>query len=545
MKLIMAQLNPTIGDLKGNTIKILETLDRARAEGGDLVVFPELSICGYPPEDLLYHDAFLDAMEEKLEEIVKASKGLMIFVGCARRNLGSGDKPLLNSAAVIHDGVLLGFQDKWLLPTYDVFDERRYFAPGQGTRVWPYLGKKIGVVICEDIWQHAGYVGASRYPRDPILELRAHQPDLLLNLSASPYQFGKPDLRIEVCEKASQTLKCPVALCCQVGGNGALIFDGMSVFVGASGKVCRLGKAFEEDFIQIDLAASSECHLPNMDSLEHLYQALCLGVKDYFRKCGFKKACLGLSGGIDSALVAAIAKEALGGENVLGVAMPSMHTKESSLNDAKELAKNLGIQYLEIPIKETYDHYTQLLAPYFEEKPLDITEENLQSRIRGMILMAFSNKLGYIVLSTGNKSEIAVGYTTLYGDMCGGLGVISDVFKTKVYDLCRFLNRHEQVIPQSIIDKPPSAELRPNQMDLDSLPEYGIVDTVLEEYVENSLDPEEIVAKYGFPQEVVLDLIRKVHRAEYKRRQGAPVIRVSKKSFGVGRHFPLVQGWVT
>lgn len=540
----MAQLNPTIGDLDGNTQKIIQALDRARREGGDVILFPELSICGYPPEDLLYHDAFLDAMEQKLGEIVRASSGLMVCVGCARRNLGKGDKPLLNSAAVIQDGVLIGFQDKWLLPTYDVFDERRYFAPGETTRVWPYKGRKIGVVICEDIWQHAGYVGPSRYARDPILELKTHEIDLLVNLSASPYQFGKPDLRIEVCEKAAKTLGCPVALCCQVGGNGALIFDGMSVFIGESGKVCRLGHPFEEDFMVMDLAASSECSLPKMDSLEHLYQALCLGVKDYFKKCGFSKACLGLSGGIDSALVACIAKDALGADNVLAIAMPSMYTRESSLVDAEALAKNLGIKYFVIPITETYDQYLSLLNPYFEGKERDVTEENLQARIRGMILMALSNKLGYILLSTGNKSEIAVGYSTLYGDMCGGLGVIADVFKTKVYDLCRLINRDREIIPQSIIDKPPSAELRPNQIDLDSLPEYGVVDTVLEEYVENYLDPEEIVIKYGFPREVVIGLVRKVHMAEYKRRQGAPVLRVSKKSFGVGRHFPLVQRWV-
>jgi len=546
MKILVAQLNPTVGDLDKNTQKILESMDHAREKGADIVLCPELSICGYPPEDLVYHRSFIDSMELHLERIAKASQGLMVLVGLARRTVIEGEKHLHNSAAIIHNGHVLGFQDKWLLPTYDVFDERRYFEPGHGTRVWEINGKKIGVIICEDIWQHAGYVDYTRYARDPVLALEPLKPDVLLNLSASPYQFQKPDIRVDVCAKAAKTLGCPVILCCQAGANGQIIFDGYSVHVNEEGKLCHLGKGFDEDEMLVDLEADI-CPCPfQYDTIGNLLDALALGVKDYFAKFGFSKACLGLSGGIDSALVAYIAAKALGKENVLGISMPSRYTREGSRNDAKVLAEKLGIQYKEIPIEGPFSEFLNLLQPHFEGKESDITEENLQARIRGIILMAMSNKHGYIVLSTGNKSEVALGYATLYGDMCGGLGVIADVTKTKVYDLCRYINKVEgkETILESIIERPPSAELRPDQIDLDSLPEYGVIDNVLEGYVENYLSIDEISEKYEIPQELILDLVQRIHAAEYKRRQGPPILRVSKKSFGVGRRYPIVQNWL-
>jgi NAD+ synthase (glutamine-hydrolysing) len=544
MRVLVAQLNPIVGDLEGNTHKIIQTLDRARAQGVDIVLFSELTLCGYPPEDLLLHHSFIDAQEKYLEKIIRASSRLMVFVGLVRRNPSKGEKPIFNSAAVIHDGKLLGFEDKRLLPTYDVFDERRYFEPGTTTHIWKLKGKKIGVLICEDIWQHAGYVGYTDYARDPVLDLSPLKPDLVLNLSASPYQFQKPDVRVKVCVKCAKTLHCPVILCCQVGANDQLVFDGYSVYVDAQGHLRQVAKGFAEDEMIVDLEAEA-CPCPfSYDPIKDLYQALVLGVRDYFRKLGFKKGCLGLSGGIDSALVACIAVDALGKENVLAMSMPSRYSSKGSIADAEKLARNLGIELIHIPIEKPFQDFLEVTQPFFQGKAPDVTEENMQARIRGMLLMALSNKLGYIVLSTGNKSEMGMGYCTLYGDMCGGLAVISDVTKQQVYELSRWLNREKEVIPQSIIDKIPSAELRPDQKDTDTLPEYPVVDKVLQGYVEEYLSPEEIAQKYDLPVEVVIDLVRRIHRAEYKRRQAAPGIRVSKKAFRVGRRYPIVQGWV-
>lgn len=544
MRVLVAQLNPIIGDLEGNTSKILKVLDKARASPVDVVLFPELTICGYLPQDLLFHPTFIDKMQECLDKIIKNSFGLMVLVGVVRRNPGGGEKPLLNSAAILQEGQLVGFYDKCLLPTYDVFDERRYFDPGQTVKTWNYKGKKIGVIICEDIWQHAGYVDVTRYPRDPVLDLVPQKPDLLLNLSASPYQFQKPDRRVEVCAKAARTLNCPVILCCQVGGNDQIVFDGYSVYVDKEGILQQLGAGFKEDEMLIDLEAPA-CACPfAYDPLQDLYRALVLGVRDYFLKQGFKKGILGISGGIDSALVACIAVEALGKENVLGLYMPSNYSSTESGEDAEVLARHLGIQLLDIPIQAAFQDYLRLLTPYFKGRAVDITEENLQARIRGMILMALSNKLGHIVLSTGNKSELALGYCTLYGDMCGGLSVIGDVTKTQVYRLAGWINRDQEIIPRSTIEKPPSAELRPDQKDTDALPDYAIVDKVLEAYVEDYLSPEQIAKKFELPTELVFTLVHKIHAAEYKRRQSAPGIRVSKKAFRVGRRYPIVQGWL-
>lgn len=546
MRILVAQRNPTVGDMRANTKKIIESIDAARTKKADIVVFPELALCGYPPEDLLLHPAFIDAQEKYLEEIVRASKGLFIVLGTVRRNTAKGEKPIFNSAAVIHNGKILGFEDKQLLPTYDVFDERRYFEPGTSTKIWEYKGKRIGVLICEDIWEHAGheFVEYTKYTKDPVADLQELKVDLLLNPSSSPYQFQKLNTRIKVCTKSCATLHCPLILCCQVGANDQLVFDGYSLYMDAHCRVRKIAKGFEEDEMLVDLDAQvGECSLLQ-DDIGDLYRALVLGVRDYMHKLGFKKGCLGLSGGIDSALVACIAVEALGKENILGLTMPSRYSSEGSITDAKKLAHNLGMELLNIPIEKMFQGMLDCLHPFFKGKSEDITEENLQARLRGILLMAFSNKMGCIVLSTGNKSEMAMGYCTLYGDMAGGLSVISDVTKEQVYILARWINREREIIPQSTIDKEPSAELKANQKDSDSLPDYEIVDHVLKSYVEEFRSVEEIAQKYQLSIDLVVDLIHRIHRAEYKRRQAAPGIRVSKKAFRVGRKYPVVQKWM-
>jgi NAD+ synthase (glutamine-hydrolysing) len=544
MRILAAQINPIIGDFEGNTRKIIQALEHGRSKQADIVVFSELVLCGYPPEDLLLHDSFIDANQKYLEKIIQASSKLMAIVGVVRRNPAKREKLIFNSAAIIYDGKLLGFEDKQLLPTYDVFDERRYFEPGGATKIWELKGKKIGVMICEDIWQHAGIVSDTFYAHDPVLDLKDLKPDIVLNLSSSPYQFQKPSMRVKVCAKCAKTLGCPVILCCQVGANDQLVFDGYSLYVNAKGELSQVAKGFEEDEMVVDLDQPATPCAFSYDPMNDLYQALVLGVRDYFRKQGFKKGCLGLSGGIDSALVACIAADALGKENVLAITMPSRYSSKGSVTDSEILARNLGIELLQIPIEKPFQAFLDLLEPHFKGRPEDITEENMQARIRGLILMAVSNKQGYIVMSTGNKSEMALGYCTLYGDMAGGLGVISDVTKQQVYELSRWINRNKEIIPQSTIDKAPSAELKANQKDSDSLPDYKIVDAVLQGYVEDYLSPEEISQKHSIPIEIVLDLVRRIHRAEYKRRQAPPGIRVSKKAFRVGRQYPIVQRWM-
>ncbi|MCY3974545.1 MAG: NAD+ synthase [Simkaniaceae bacterium] len=546
MKIFVAQINPTVGAINLNTLKVLDYMERAKEVGAEIILFPELTLCGYPPEDLLCHRSFIEAMESQLSRIAKASSHLTVIVGLARRVTRKGEKHLYNSAAVIEGGNVSGFQDKWLLPTYDVFDEKRYFEPGLTTGVWKIGGKRVGITLCEDIWQHAGYIEQTRYERDPILALASFQPDILVNLSASPYCFEKPDMRINVCKKAARTLRCPVLLACQVGANEQIIFDGYSLYVNHVGDLCRIGEGFSEEGFLVD---TEKEHPPlpfHYDPMHNLLSALTLGVKDYCRKCAFETACLGLSGGIDSALVAYVAVKALGQEYVSGIGMPSRYTSADSRRDAELFAGTLGIRFTEVEIESLFRTSLEVLAPSFQGKEPDTTEENIQSRIRGMLLMAFSNKYGHIVLSTGNKSEMAMGFTTLYGDMCGGLGVIGDVVKTRVYALCRYINRMEkrEVIPESIIRRPPSAELREGQLDSDDLPEYGMIDRVLEGYVEDYLSIDETAEKYNIPKESVVDLVKRIHASEYKRKQAPPILRVSKKSFGIGRRYPVVQGWL-
>lgn len=545
MRIVLAQINPTIGDLSGNTEKILANISRAKKQGATVVLFPELALTGYPPEDFLLLPHFINALEHFLIKIKEASQGITVILGTPRKSDNDSEKPVFNSAVIFKNGTLLGYQDKSLLPTYDVFDERRYFEPSISTKLWDIDGKKVAITICEDIWKHSGLLKNDNYRRDPILDLKALKPDLLLNLSASPFSISKFGMRQMACSKAAMTLNCPVLLCNQIGGNDSLIFDGYSLFVNSDGKLLKCAKGFKEDFLFIDLSEkfSENIDVPE-DVNQTIFNALVTGVRDYFHKLGFFRACLGLSGGIDSALVACIATEALGRENVLGILMPSRYSSESSLTDSLQLVKNLGIQHREISIEPVFEKYIETLSHHFNGKDPDITEENLQARIRGMILMALSNKLGYIVLSTGNKSELAMGYSTLYGDMCGGLGVINDITKRQVYALSNWINRNGEIIPSNTIQKPPSAELAYNQKDSDTLPEYDVIDNVLQAYVEEHHSPEEIAKIYHYSLDLVNDLVKRIHCNEYKRRQNPPGLRISEKAFSVGRHFPIVQRWI-
>jgi NAD+ synthase (glutamine-hydrolysing) len=545
MRILIAQINPIIGDFKRNTEKILKSIKKGRQADADLVLFSELCLCGYPPQDFLLLPSFIDSVYHYLQIIVEECKEITAVIGLPRTNPDLKEKGLFNSAAIIQNQVLLGFQDKILLPNYDVFSERRYFEPGHSIKLWNLFGYQVAVTICEDIWQHSELVGYTSYRCDPIMELKPLHPDFVLNLSASPFSLGKPENRFKVGSRAAATLGCPLVLCNQVGGNDSLIFDGYSFYVNAAGDLQKYAKGFQEDFLCIDLKQTENPQKKfSSVSISDLYKALVLGVHDYFYKSKFKKACLGLSGGIDSALVACIAADALGADNVLGILMPSRYSSADSIEDAQQLVNNLKISSREISIENPFQSYLDLLAPEFAGLPEDTAEENLQARIRGMILMALSNKFGYVVLSTGNKSELAMGYATLYGDMCGGLGVISDVTKMQVYALSHWVNRSKDIIPKNILLKPPSAELRFNQKDSDSLPPYEIIDNVLQSYVEERKSPEEIMKAYGYPYDLVMDLIHRIHCNEYKRRQSSPGLRISGKSFSVGRVFPIVQGFV-
>ncbi|MEX2305217.1 MAG: NAD+ synthase [Waddliaceae bacterium] len=543
MRAVLTQMNPTIGDLQGNVDKILKGIAFAKRNRAELVLFPELAITGYPPEDILLLPHFIEAAESALDHVVMASRGITVIVGIPRYSPVGKEKRLYNSAAVISDGTIIGFQDKMLLPTYNVFDENRYFSPGDSVRLWEINGTKVAITICEDIWQHAEAVCETRYINDPIKEYKELKPDLLINISASPYHLNKFQDRLKVSKRAVETLHCPYLFCNQVGANDSLIFDGRSFCLDKEGKLIDFAPGFVEDHLIVDIEMNHVVKNYDPDPIEELYKALVLGIKDYFHKSGFKKACLGLSGGIDSAVVAALASEALGKENVLAVMMPSRYTSHASERDAKKLLSKLQIPSETVSIENIFQSFLDELSPFFKGKEKDATEENLQSRIRGMILMAFSNKHGHIVLSTGNKSEMAMGYSTLYGDMTGGLGVLNDVTKQQVYFLAEYINRNQSIIPKNIIKKAPTAELRANQKDSDTLPDYKIIDTVVEEYVENHLSPQKIAENYGYPKQLVDDLVKRIHLNEYKRRQSPPGLRVSKRAFSVGRRFPIVQGW--
>lgn len=542
MRIAVAQINPTVGDISGNTELIVAATGRAREAAADLVVFPELAVCGYPPKDLLCRGDFLDAVEAGLDRIRAATTGIAVLVGAPVRGEGGG---LLNAAVLLCDRQVADRTAKTLLPEYDVFDERRYFTPGTEQRPLTLRGLRLGVTVCEDIWNIGGVAGIPPYPVDPVRMLAGQGVDLFINLSASPYHLGKQRQRREVVGAVAARYSRPVLYVNQVGGNDDLVFDGASFLADRRGRPVLRGQAFDSDFWVFNLEDVDRLPAPCAEPEEgapSVYQALVLGLKDYLRKTGFRKAVVGLSGGIDSAVTAAVAVAALGAENVLGVSMPSRYSSRSSLEDARELARRLGIEFRVLPIDAHFQSFLNQFNPG-GRAVYDLAEENVQARLRGNILMFISNREGHLVLSTGNKSETAVGYTTLYGDMAGGLAVLADVPKVMVYELAAYINREQELIPYNIIRKVPSAELRPGQVDEDSLPPYPILDGILQAYIEDGLPVRQIVAR-GYAEPVVRRVIAMVDRAEYKRRQAAPGLKVTSKAFGPGRRFPIAQRWI-
>jgi len=541
VKIALAQMDPTVGDFTGNLSTILDVTRRAAAEGARLAVFPELCICGYPPADFLEKPSFLARCRSAVDELAQATRELpvAVIVGAAIPAPPGSGKPAVNTAFLIDKGKILLEQHKRLLPFYDVFDEQRYFCPGTSQKVVELDGLRLAVSVCEDAWNDKNFWPERHYAVDPIEELMAQHPQIHLNISASPYWHGKRAVRRRMLSAMARRDGIPVLLANQVGGNDSLVFDGSSLAINAAGELLAEAKCFEEDLVIVDPFAAAPIAAPEEDDTEGAWKALVLGTRDYVRKCGFRKVLVGLSGGIDSALVAAIAAEALGAENVIAVGMPSPYSSEGSINDSRKLAAHLGIRFEIIGISGLFEEFTRSLEPLFKGMAGDITEENLQPRIRGTLLMGLSNKLGALVLTTGNKSEMAVGYCTLYGDMVGALAVIGDLMKMRVYALCRWLNRDREVIPRAILEKPPSAELRPGQMDTDSLPPYEVLDPILEAYVERYETPEQIARTHGFPLDLVQQVVRLVERSEYKRQQAAPVLKVTSKSFGMGRRFPI------
>ncbi|BAU62783.1 NAD+ synthetase [Stanieria sp. NIES-3757] len=573
MKIAVAQINPTIGDLANNAKKILAVAQNAAKKGVRLLLTPELSLCGYPPRDLLLYPGFVESMQKQLEAIAQQlPKGMAALVGTVEANpsaTSKGQKPLFNSMALLDEGKVQHIFHKRLLPSYDVFDEDRYFQSGYETNYFTLLNQnavvsdlddsfseelslKIGVTICEDLWNDEQFWGKRNYEVNPIEDLAYLGVDIVVNLSASPYSVGKQKLREAILHHAATRYKLPIIYVNQVGANDDLIFDGNSVVFNRQGEIVSHAKGFESDLvvvefdpIQQNLSALAPLNKrrSNLDENEEILAALVLGVKDYADKCGFSQVILGLSGGIDSSLVAAIATEAMGADRVLGVLMPSPYSSDHSITDAVALAKNLGIKYQQFPIKEAMSAYDHILAPLFTGTEFGIAEENIQSRIRGNLLMAIANKFGYLLLSTGNKSEMAVGYCTLYGDMNGGLAVIADVPKTRVYSLCRWLNRDQEIIPNHVINKPPSAELKPGQLDQDSLPPYEILDDILDRLIcQHQSEPE--IIQSGHQAEVVHQVIKLVARAEFKRRQAPPGLKITDRAFGTGWRMPIASRWL-
>ena len=542
MKIALAQINPTIGDFDGNAQKILEFSGRAEQGGADLVLFPELAVCGYPPADLLEKPSFVARAGQVVEQLAACTAHSRTAILCGYvtpAHHGTG-KRVMNSAALLRNGHIEFVQSKMLLPFYDVFDEQRYFAPAPKQRLFPLAGRQVALTICEDAWNDKSFWENRLYTIDPVEELMRAGGSIILNISASPYWRDKRQTRRDMLAAIARHHAKPVLMVNQVGGNDSLIFDGSSIALGRNGEVIAQAASFKEDLIFVDTESLTGDMHPQIDNEdEAIFRALILGTRDYIHKCGFSRAIVALSGGIDSAIVAAIAVEALGKQNVLGIGMPSPYSSQGSIDDSRHLAENLGIRFEVVPITGLFEQYNQALAPIFAGLQPDITEENIQSRIRGNLVMALSNKFNSLVLTTGNKSEMATGYCTLYGDMVGALAVIGDVVKTEVYALARHLNREREVIPVSIIEKPPSAELRPDQKDTDSLPPYDILDPILEAYVERYETPEQIAASLGVDIELVRRVVKLVERSEYKRQQAAPVLKVTAKAFGMGRRFPI------
>ena len=540
MKIALGQINPTVGDFSGNAAKIVDFSCRAHAAGAGMILFPELSVCGYPPRDLVERPSFVARNRETVEAIAIQTQGIAVICGLVTAAHADAGKAVMNSAALLMEGKVAFIQSKMLLPTYDVFDEMRNFAPAKSQELFSFCGNRMALTICEDAWNDKRFWHKRLYTVDPVESLIQAGGNFVLNISASPFWIGKREMRRDMLASIARQHKVPVALVNQVGGNDSLVFDGSSLVLNREGQVVAQGRSFEEDLIYFDSRdLSGEMHEQIAGDEASVYSALVLGTRDYMQKCGFQKAIIGLSGGIDSALTAVIAADAVGPENVIGVGMPGPFSSQGSIDDARYLAKNLGIRFELLSINPAYEAYRRTLQDVFAGAKEDVTEENIQSRARGMLLMALSNKFGAIVLSTGNKSELGVGYCTLYGDMVGGLAVISDVPKTLVYRLSEYVNSRRPVIPQTTLEKPPSAELRPDQKDSDSLPPYEVLDAVLEDYVEDSHPAERIAADRGLDVEVVRRVIRMVDRAEYKRQQAAPGLKISSKAFGYGRRLPI------
>jgi NAD+ synthase (glutamine-hydrolysing) len=549
MKIGFAQINPTVGDLRGNCELVIDAYERLAAAGAELVLTPELAITGYPPQDLVFKSRFVPENLALLEKLHAHVENAALLVGFVDRNEGRG-KPFHNAAALLERGKPIRKTYKSLLPTYDVFDEDRYFEPAAHVEPFEAHGRKIGVTICEDIWTD-DYLPRPLYDVEPVRNLVEQGAEIIVNLSASPFRLGAPACRLEMIAAQARTYQRCICYCNVVGGNDQLIFDGNSIAVNASGNLISQLAAFREDEKVIDTDSAAPIKFHEGKTPEQLFAALSLGVRDYFRKCNFHSAVIGLSGGVDSAVTAVIAVDALGAKNVTGVSMPSPYSSHGSIDDARALARNLGMKFFEIPITDAFRDFKGQFKEIFKGLPENETEENMQPRLRAMTLMALSNKLGHLVLTTGNKSELAVGYCTLYGDMAGGLAVISDVPKTMVYELARWINSDysaqsgvkREIIPRSTIEKAPSAELKPNQKDQDTLPPYEILDQVLQLYVEENLSARDIIAR-GFDEKTVRWVQRRVDLNEYKREQAAPGLKVTSRAFGIGRKMPIAQRYV-
>jgi NAD+ synthase/NAD+ synthase (glutamine-hydrolysing) len=545
MRIALGQINTTVGDMEGNVARMVEAAREAARRGAGVVVFPELAVTGYPPRDLMEKPSFVKRAEQQLAQLARETASLPVTVvaGSVAASSAASGKRAVNIAAVLEGGKEIFRQTKMLLPTYDVFDEGRYFVPAQRQEVCTLGDRKVGLIVCEDAWNDKQFWQRPLYERDPVEELLAAGATALISINASPYHMGKRRLRREIFQATARRRGVPVVYVNQVGGNDQLVFDGSSFAIHRDGEVIASAASFREDLVIVDLDTGEGEQRENLgEECEAVYEALVLGTRDYLAKCGFKRVLLGLSGGIDSSLTAVVAVDAVGRENVTGVAMPGPFSSEHSLTDARALAEALGIRFEVAPIGATYERFLEVLDPIFGTTVRDVTEENLQARLRGVTLMALSNKWQALVLTTGNKSELAVGYCTLYGDMCGGLAVISDVPKTLVYELSRVANRrHPGAIPESVFTKPPSAELRPNQKDTDSLPPYEVLDAILKAYVEEYEAPAAIAARLNLPLELVRDIAQKVDRNEYKRQQAAPGLKVTTKAFGIGRRFPIAQ----
>jgi NAD+ synthase (glutamine-hydrolysing) len=542
MKIGFLQLNSTVGDFTANVKKLVAGYEKAVSLGAEFVIAPELFLCGYPPRDLLLRPDFIDANLAALADTAKKTGPVPLCFGFVDRNTERPGRALRNAAAVLQNGKIVWQTTKCLLPTYDVFDEDRYFEPAKKIVPFEFKGRKWGITICEDIWNDEDFWPDRLYRRDPVKEAISQGAEIIVNVSASPWSVGKETVRLEMLRRVARDEKVPLAQVNLVGANDELIFDGHSVAFDSQGNLIASGKGFAEDIFVADMdvpgSPGADIHFPQREA--QIFSALSLGIHDYVRKCGFKSVIIGLSGGSDSALTAVLAADALGKENVLGVAMPARYSSEGSLTDAEAQAKNLGIRYEVLPIESMFQSVEKQLEKVFANLKPDQTEENLQSRLRGTTLMALSNKFNALVLTTGNKSEMAVGYCTLYGDMNGALAPLADVFKTDIYKIARWINREREIIPKNSIDKPPSAELRPNQKDQDSLPPYETLDAILDLYVVQNLGREQIIKK-GFDSAMVLDVLNKINFTEYKRRQAAPGLKISPRAFGMGRRIPIAQ----